>query len=204
MTWKEFIQRLVIEFCNSRGSRTFTLKEFIQENIFELKEFRPNNRHTEAKVRQQLQLLRDENFISFLGESGGEHGNYTLRGIDLLNQEMEETRLIDISAEAPEKKEYLVETYVRNVQWAVRAREVFGNYCLFDGCSNTFIKEDGTRYIEVHHIVPLCKGGEDGIWNLATLCAHHHRMAHYADTKSRIYIEQFLLSITKSKYEITT
>ena len=54
---------------------------------------------------------------------------------------------------------------------------------------NTFLKEDGSRYIEVHHIVPLHCGGEDGIWNLSVLCAHHHRMAHFAGLRERKQIE---------------
>ncbi|HHD16183.1 MAG TPA: restriction endonuclease, partial [Euryarchaeota archaeon] len=27
----------------------------------------PNNRHIKAKIRQQLQILRDENIIEFIG-----------------------------------------------------------------------------------------------------------------------------------------
>ncbi|MSP28757.1 MAG: HNH endonuclease [Methylococcales bacterium] len=57
-----------------------------------------------------------------------------------------------------------------------------------------YLREDGTPYIEVHHIIPLCHGGEDGIWNLSVLCAHHHRMAHFADVKTRITVENFLLN----------
>lgn len=51
---------------------------------------------------------------------------------------------------------------------------------------------DGTPYIEVHHIIPLCEGAEDGVWNLSVLCAHHHRMAHFADDTSKKQIRNFL------------
>lgn len=28
MTWKQFIYQLVLDYCNTEGSRTFTLREF--------------------------------------------------------------------------------------------------------------------------------------------------------------------------------
>lgn len=189
MKWKQFVYQQIIDHCNSVGSRTFSLKEFLKDKLEAFKIFRPNNKNIEAKVRQQLQFLRDDKLISFLDNSG----HYTLRGIDLLKPEAIETNTIDLSKEMPEKKEYLIETYVRNVTWAKHAREIFGEFCLYNNCSNTFFREDGTRYIEVHHIIPLYKGGEDGIWNLSVLCAHHHRMAHYGNAKTKINIEKYLI-----------
>ena len=42
-------------------------------------------------------------------------------------------------------------------------------------------------------------GGDDGIWNLAVICAHHHRMAHYADVKTRLGLEKLLLRETECR-----
>ncbi|MBI5374838.1 MAG: HNH endonuclease [Candidatus Schekmanbacteria bacterium] len=195
MKWKDFVYKQVIEHCNKQGSRTFSLQDILKERLDIFRQFRPENKHVEAKIRQQLQYLRDEKLISFLDNSG----HYTLRGIDLLEAERDETKTIDLTKEEPEKREYLVETYVRNVSWAKQAKKNFGDLCLYYNCSNTFLREDGTRYIEVHHIIPLYKGGEDGLWNLSVLCAHHHRMAHYSDTKTRIDIEKFLLREVESR-----
>ncbi|MFH0774203.1 MAG: HNH endonuclease [bacterium] len=195
MTWKDFIYQQIIEYCNRMGSRTFSLQEFYNDKEAIIKEFKPDNMHRPDKVRQQLQFLRDDQLITFLDYSG----HYTLRGIDLLEAEKQEIKTIDISKEQPEKREYIVETYVRNVLWAIKAKEVFGKYCLYNKCSNTFLLENGTPYIEVHHIIPLCKGGEDGLWNLSVLCAHHHRMAHYADVQTRENVKKYLLKETKCK-----
>lgn len=189
MIWKHFIYRLIIDFCNQRGNRTFTLQEFQTENQNAILTFRPEAKTPFNTLRRVLQELRNEELISFIDNSG----TYTLRGVDLLDVEKEETKTIDLSHELPEKKEYLIETYMRNVGWAKQAKEVFGYHCIFHRCKNTFLKENGEPYIEVHHIIPLCKGGEDGIWNLSVLCAHHHRMAHYADAKTRIKLEKTLL-----------
>ena len=38
---------------------------------------------------------------------------------------------------------------------------------------------NGTPYLEIHHIVPLSKGGEDTIRNAVALCANCHRFLHY-------------------------
>jgi predicted HNH restriction endonuclease len=199
MTWQKFVYTNIVEYCNIQGSRTFSLKELLNDRIGLFKQFRPDNKHVEAKIRQQLQFLRDKKLVTFLDNSG----HYTLRGVDLLKSEAEETKTIDLSKETPEKKEYLVEVYVRGVTWAKKAREVFGDLCLYNRCHNTFLREDGMRYIEVHHIVPLCKGGEDGLWNLSVLCAHHHRMAHYSDAKTRITVENYLLKEIRRRYNFS-
>jgi 8-oxo-dGTP pyrophosphatase MutT (NUDIX family) len=82
---------------------------------------------------------------------------------------------------------------IEAVKWVKQAIDIFGYNCLFQNCGNTFLREDGIPYIEVHHIIPLCHGGEDGLWNLSVLCAHHHRMAHFADANTQIAVEKFLL-----------
>lgn len=197
MTWKDFVYKNIIEHCDNAGSRTFSLQQLLRERIDAFMRFRPDNKHVEAKIRQQLQFLRDDGLITFLDNSG----HYTLRGIDLLKPEAEETKTIDLTKEAPEKREYLVEVYVRGVTWARKAREVYGDLCVYRRCNNTFYREDGTRYIEVHHIIPLCKGGEEGLWNLSVLCAHHHRMAHYSDAKTRIAVENYLIRKVAGIYD---
>ena len=189
LTWKDFIYNLIVDYCNERGNRTFTLQEFQEANFQRITDFRPLAATPFNTLRRVLQELRDDSLISFLDNTG----TYTLRGVEMLKGEIEDENLVEIKVGSPEKKEYLIETYVRNIGWANEAKEKFGLYCMCHRCANTFVKDDGIPYIEVHHIIPLCKGGEDGIWNLAVLCAHHHRMAHYAELNTRKQMEQDLL-----------
>lgn len=42
-----------------------------------------------------------------------------------------------------------------------------------------FLKEDGSPFLEVHHIEWLSKGGEDSVENAIALCPNCHRQAHY-------------------------
>ena len=192
MKWKDLVYQQITAFCNESGSRTFSLDDFFEANVNIFTRLYPDNKHPRQKVCEMLQKLRDDGLISFLGNSG----NYTLRGVDLLDAEKEELKTIDVSNETPGRKEYLIETYVRNVTWARKAREVFGCYCIFDACKNTFPREDGSPYIEVHHIIPLFENGEDSLPNLSVLCAHHHKMAHFAANHIVSEIQTMLLKRT--------
>lgn len=193
MGWKEFTYHLVSEFCNTMGLRTFTLQEFFQKYEMEFAAFAPRNQHLYAKVRQQVQILRDGGLLTFVDN----HGTYTLRGVDLLRDEVDEPELIAPLPIAAREWEYLVEIRARDRGWVRLARHTFGDYCLVPKCVNTFLKDDGTRYVEVHHIEPLSEGGEEQIWNLAVICAHHHRVAHYARETERGGLRGILLETTQ-------
>jgi len=188
MTQREKLKDLLINFCNHRQNRTFQLDE-LNSTYGDYDAIGIGGKTPRATVRRLLQELRNENFLTFLDNSG----YYTLRGIDFLNSELEELNGIIIPNEQPEKKEYLVETYIRNTSWAREARSIFGRFCLCNSCQNTFTKDNGEPYIEVHHILPLCKGGEDTMLNLSVLCAHHHRMAHFACHEQKMKIRKYLL-----------
>jgi len=62
-------------------------------------------------------------------------------------------------------------TPARNALPAVIERHVRDRdpHCRVPGCTHT-------RRLQPHHLVPCCKGGWDGIDNLAMVCPYHHRM----------------------------
>jgi len=187
-SWRDFVFKLVVNLCDERGKRTFTLQEFLDVNRSAVRRFHPSNRNPFAKVRQQLQVLRDEGFLSFVDG----RGTYTLRGKELLKDEVEDERVAEIRSQTPARREYLIETYARNRGWVKEAKDKFGSLCMYPECKNTFPKPDGEPYIEVHHVVPLFEGGEDAIWNLAVVCAHHHKMAHFADPDTCVFVSKLL------------
>ncbi len=191
MTWKEFVYDLVVQHCERSGERAFTLQELQKQNKDEISGFRDKAKTPNATVRRVLQELRDVDLIAFKSK-----GEYCLRGQDLpiLQAGAEDESLIEIIKKSPvEKREYFFEVFVRDASWKTKATKVFGFDCLLPKCVNSFIKEDGTPYIEVHHIKSLCEGGENNIGNLSVVCAHHHRMAHYADVRTREDIQNILI-----------
>lgn len=189
ITWKSFVYSLVINHCENSGLRTFTLQDFISVHAETLQNFRPTNKHWKDKVRQQLQFLRNDDLLYFADN----RGTYTLKNFLILKDEVEDSKIGEVLTYAPEKREYLIETFARNRGWVKLALNHFGDLCLCEGCANSFIKANNSRYIEVHHVIPLCEGGEDALWNLSVLCAHHHRMAHFADDSTKFKLRDTLL-----------
>ena len=181
-----------MSFCHREGSRTFTLREL--NDYGDYRSIGIGGQTPEATVRRLLQELRDEGFIGF----NNKRGCYTLLGQAILENESVDDSLV-IKTKNKDMKEILMEIYVRNSIWVKKAKEALGLFCLYPKCKNTFLKEDGTPYIEVHHIIPLHQNGEDAIWNLSVLCAHHHRMAHFADVRTKIEIAKQLTDETQRR-----
>lgn len=103
MTWKEFTYQLIIDYCNNRGSRTFTLQKFQKDNYDIINNFSKSAKTPFNTMRRVLQELRDDKLLSFIDNSG----IYTLRGLELLEGEVEDKNLVKIQAETPEKKNIL-------------------------------------------------------------------------------------------------
>ncbi|MFA7236211.1 MAG: HNH endonuclease [Phycisphaeraceae bacterium] len=84
----------------------------------------------------------------------------------------------------PIRKEMVIEAFDRNARWAREAKETFGTKCMIPGCKFQLTKINGDKYIEVHHIKPMCEGGSpNDLRNLSVLCPNHHRTIHYANPK---------------------
>jgi predicted HNH restriction endonuclease len=194
----EKLKPLIIKLCNKVSSRTFSLKELHSE-YDDYSQIDIGGKTPQATIRRLLQELQNEH--QFLLFEKNNKGWYTLTQTDLLDCEKKDLNGLNISTykDKPDKKEYLIETYARSPRWVKQAKEVFGCHCLLDNCQNTFKKPNGEPYIEVHHIIPLYQGGEDGIWNLSVLCAHHHRMAHFSAKKNKDNIQSTLLEAVKEK-----
>lgn len=62
----------IMHCIESLGKDKFSLQDMYQFEPM-LAQLHPNNTHIKAKIRQQLQVLRDRNFLTFLGD-----GNYTV------------------------------------------------------------------------------------------------------------------------------
>ncbi|CAC9563069.1 hypothetical protein [uncultured Gammaproteobacteria bacterium] len=187
---------LLTEYYNQQGGRTFSLKQ-LNKYYQDYSIIGINGNTPQATIRRLLQELRNNNMLTFLPEQGF----YTLGGKNLgflLNEEKIELNNIDLSKEKNQDKiEYTRETYYRNTKIIKLAKQKFGLSCLYPKCNNTFLKEDKKPYIEVHHIIPLHKEGIDKLENLSVICAHHHKMAHFSDVKTKINIEKILIKETK-------
>lgn len=192
-TQQEKLKSLIIKLCNQQERRTFSRQELLTDEVYSsvgIDAERPDQ-----MISRLLQELRDKNFLSF-----GDRGHYTLKSPDFLDKEKEDLKNIIITPEENlNKREYISETYIRSTKLVRAAKKQFGGNCLLPNCKNTFLTPGGQRYIEVHHIIPLFKGGEDALWNLSVLCAHHHKMAHFAEEKTVNKLQKDLLAINRER-----
>tara|TARA_R110001606_G_scaffold397010_2_gene572337 strand:+ start:616 stop:1233 length:618 start_codon:yes stop_codon:yes gene_type:complete len=80
----------------------------------------------------------------------------------------------------PKKSTTSIEVFDRNPD--VVAEVLFRANGDCESCQNPapFIrKSDNTPYLEVHHRIPLAKGGDDTVENAQALCPNCHREKHY-------------------------
>lgn len=87
----------------------------------------------------------------------------------------------------PARKIVQRDDFVRNPYVVAAAVLRSNGKCEMPKCIRTlFLREDDTPYLEVHHVVPLGKGGDDTLINAAALCPHCHRELHSGkDRKTR-------------------
>lgn len=80
----------------------------------------------------------------------------------------------------PDTQNVVSKIFVRNPDVVAEVLIRSGGIC--QGCKNTapFLRaSDNTPYLEVHHRVPLSKGGEDTVENALALCPNCHRERHF-------------------------
>ncbi len=193
LTQRQQVLERILKYCDEIGSRTFTAQDFYRDCLDDLvAQYNWQSKTPDANFRRITQELRDEGFLHFSDDGRGIY-SLTISSIDLLKHEreaIEEAGLGDLLSPdkledtqaslgqtkptiqtIPEKREYFIETYVRNKGWVKKARDFYGSKCMMADCKNAFKKANGLFYIEVHHIIPMAEFGAEDLSNLSTLCA---------------------------------
>ncbi|PTS79990.1 hypothetical protein DBR33_00125 [Stenotrophomonas sp. HMWF022] len=77
--------------------------------------------------------------------------------------------------------------YERNPWVVAGALLRAGGKCEVEDCEvSLFLRDDGSPYLEVHHIEPLSDGGPDVLENVAAICPMCHRRLHHGSDRSAI------------------
>lgn len=83
--------------------------------------------------------------------------------------------------------------YARNPLIVAAALKRAAGQCERPSCTTPlFLRDDGSVFLEVHHIVPLAEQGLDTITNVVALCPGCHREAHHG--AHRLALRQRLLA----------
>jgi hypothetical protein len=68
--------------------------------------------------------------------------------------------------------------YRRDPQVRRRVLEFANGICEYCGKTG-FLKLNGERYLETHHVISLSDNGDDSVENVIAVCPEHHREAHF-------------------------
>jgi 5-methylcytosine-specific restriction endonuclease McrA len=100
-------------------------------------------------------------------------------------EESESNAIDDLGTDTPARAKSEVWSYPRNpkVRDAVLRRAK--GKCEFCG-ELGFMKSDGTRYLESHHVIFLASDGADRLTNVIALCPSDHREAHFGKKSKEI------------------
>jgi 5-methylcytosine-specific restriction protein A len=77
------------------------------------------------------------------------------------------------------------------VAWVLRRAAGRCEYC---GRPAPFLATNGVLFLEVHPVLPLSEGGEATPADMAAICPHCHREAHYGERALEVrgQLQQFL------------
>lgn len=94
----------------------------------------------------------------------------------------------DIGTDVPDRSRSEVWIYARDPKVRDEVLRRAKGMCEFCGALG-FIKPDGSRYLESHHIIALARDGADRMTNVIALCPNDHREAHFGTTSEQIETE---------------
>jgi 5-methylcytosine-specific restriction enzyme A len=105
----------------------------------------------------------------------------------------------DVGNDDPEYRKRMSGSYIRDAKVRELVLKRAGGIC--EECSQPgFVKRNGKRYLETHHVISLSEQGVDKAHNVIALCATDHRRAHFAENWKELQ-DKFLAKLNKYKSE---
>lgn len=202
-TQKEVLSSIGI---NPSEGQHIKIKELFTNNEFEISYY-PSVREGSGRTPEIRMGLKD--LISYINHNdevlfttdGTDIFIYNLRKLDELSSDNNsneesiysqvdisvlEQRAINVNPH-PNQITTTVVSYPRNNVLRTFIKEKAEYKCQMPDCNyEGFLKSDGKKYIEVHHLIPLSDGGEDSIKNTVALCPTCHMKLHHADNKEEL------------------
>ncbi|TCA40084.1 HNH endonuclease [Rhizobium leguminosarum bv. viciae] len=127
----------------------------------------------DAPAPPDSESRHDENARGMLEQAADSLANRTLEELAALIKKSRHDR-------SPLQQKITVAGIPRDPAIVAYARRRAGYKCEVDNCAVVpFETANGLPFVEVHHILPLGKGGRDSVQNVACLCPAHHREVHH-------------------------
>ena len=91
-----------------------------------------------------------------------------------------------VGLDTPKSQACPVKVFERSPEVKAWILENSGYVCESCGKEAPFKRQDGTPYLEVHHVVRLADGGPDTVSNTVAVCPDCHRALHFSGEKERL------------------
>ena len=79
---------------------------------------------------------------------------------------------------APQNSRYQNSHVARHINSALRHQVTLRDQGRCTHTNSRGERCEDQRWIDIHHVIPRHKGGQDTLENLTTLCSSHHRLVH--------------------------
>ncbi|MGG3452275.1 HNH endonuclease signature motif containing protein [Domibacillus aminovorans] len=163
---------------------TTTIYVFIKNNlnlyltgIFEYVDYQ-----TEADGSKWFRLRKVDSYDTNAIITEQEYFNELNKSVQQSNQSSTEERQNRLATanKKPKTTNVITKAYKRNSDVVAEVLARANGYCEDCGHEAPFLRaSNGTPYLEVHHVIPLSKGGDDTVVNAQALCPNCHRKAHF-------------------------
>jgi len=184
---KEYYQRLSAEF--SRTEKSFEYRMQNISYVFSLmgrdwvKGLKPAKNVGSNVFREIAEIIADlEDNLS---------NEYALFQNDVINSLKNKKNSPPSGSKQPKKSQTSSTNYVRDpevVAWILNSANGICECCKKPA---PFNKEDGTSFLEVHHLKQLADGGSDTTTNTIAVCPNCHRELHFGVNKVNIKMKVY-------------
>ena len=114
-------------------------------------------------------------------------------GTDAIN-DIASDSLDEVGSDTPPRVTATTQHYLRDERIRKAVLRRARGRCEF--CGNAgFLRQDGSAYLETHHIIALANDGADRMTNVIALCANDHRKAHFG--RNGANMERRMISIVE-------
>lgn len=172
-----FIRRIVHEFGHAAG-KTAVQSVLAHVEYYSKLETGGSHRKISEIAEKWGDLLR---LSPLMPNPELEHDSFQLAVQDSFRDNSAD-RLARLSLSDESAVPYTVQTvaYRRNPDVVAEALSRSKGCCEHCEKEAPFLRiSDSTYYLEVHHILPLSRGGKDNLENVIALCPNCHRHAHF-------------------------
>jgi len=130
-------------------------------------------------------ILMAQKIENLINES---ESHQTSNSIDFqfaVEKHVQENIALPSGVSKPQKNSVVVSRFIRSAEVAAWVLKSSNGLCESCNDESPFYKEDGSPFLEVHHLRRLTDGGSDTITNAIAICPNCHREFHYGGNKKQ-------------------